>query len=1015
MGRTVAVLFILAAIALSGLSSAAECPIFPQPKEYRVKDGGAIALRGAVAIVLGEKAGEPEKFAASRLAFVLKKRFGLKVRVVTERAVPRRTRALLILGTLESNALLKSLKEKHKVGLDSLQGKHRMQDAFAIESLKTDGGRAVLMIGTTPRSVIYAQYAFLEAVRRDGPRVVHPNLSVRDWSSLRYRDWWPGDPAYFADTEGLDQITYARANMTHFRTDKSATVSDAAVKECWKRGLRPYGFVYGAIPATGHPYAVRETKAWLKKGCYGIYISFDDFGMGQDPEGLCNKVTALIKERFGEVRDRVTVVASDYFWLNSHNNRRMRGFKDFEEAIFYVTGPPHGAFITKQHFDHARAAGIKNHIWWHNYPMGIKSFYTPARARRYYALLPFNRNCWGRFTFDDLRQGGKHMTGMSAQNEHFDYAALQLFWAWDPAHYTYEKARTAIYRQRHGTAAVGAARKLDDNMYALSEYYNLMWRHWAMTAWSLKDVSKRDEVLALIGRMREQFRAIREGRKYSYMSDEGYDRNFIKPLEAHLDAGKRLAKLDFPDYAVVKREGFNPKGGADLLKTHAVDSLRKKMVKLLQTGKRDEAEAYLADLRKEALPMLDVLEKELKDLWYTKEYVEGWRGMLEMKHWEPIASETFTKEIRLTIRRNAKGLMVVETNAGNCEILFTIDGPPPAVGAAEVYSRPRSMSGSQIVRAVVRQKTSGMTSRVFEHHLGVPKTDWKVIYTDSDDGEGATGAKVIDGDLETVWLTDRKKTKPPHPHEIRIDMGRETAMQAVALYTRKHNARGVPKRYEVYASADGKNWGDPIAGGEFTRIEPRMLVALKETVRTRFLRLVFLSDFRGLHFSAVTEVDVLQFARRPAADPKGPLRPGLRYRYYETGALRRWRAPRAGEVRKSGVIAAPTLDIDGRRQDNFAVVYEGYIRIPKDGIYAFSTLSDDGSALWLNGERIVDNDGRHGHVERTSVVSLAAGHHAFRLGFFQWLGGKWLRVCWQPPGEKKQLLPVNVLFHAGGE
>ena len=39
------------------------------------------------------------------------------------------------------------------------------QDAFAIESLKTDGGRAVLMIGTTSRSVIYAQYAFLEAVR----------------------------------------------------------------------------------------------------------------------------------------------------------------------------------------------------------------------------------------------------------------------------------------------------------------------------------------------------------------------------------------------------------------------------------------------------------------------------------------------------------------------------------------------------------------------------------------------------------------------------------------------------------------------------------------------------------------------------------------------------------------------------------------------------------------------------------------------------------------------------------
>jgi len=1013
MTRTLTTLSLLTAIALPGLSSAAECPIFPQPKEYRVKDGGPIALRGPAAIVLGAKAKKPEKFAASRLAFVLKKRFGLDAAVVTEKAVPKKARNLLVLGTVESNALLKSLKEKHKVGLDSLKGKDPMQDAFAIDALKDGDRRVVLMIGSTARSVIYAQYAFLETLTREGTKVLHPNMSVRDWSSLRYRDWWPGDPAYFTDTEGLDQITYARANMTHFRTDKSATVSEDAVKECRKRGLRPYGFVYGAIGADGHPYAVQETKAWLKKGCYGIYISFDDFGMGADSEGLCNKVTSLIKKRFGEVRDRVTVVASDYFWLNSYNNRRMRRFKDFEEGIFYFTGPPHGGFSTKQHFDHARAAGIKNHIWWHNYTMGIKSFYTPARARRYYALLPFNRNCWGRFTFDGLREGGKHMTGMSAQNEHFDYVALQLFWAWDPAHYTYEKARTAIYRQRHGAAAVDAARKLDENMYKLTEYYDVMWRHWAMTAWSLKDVSKRDEVLALIEEMQGQFRAIKAGKKVSYMSDKGYDKNFIEPLEAHLDAGKRLATLDFPDYAVRKREGVSTRGGADLLKKGAPNSLRKKMVKLLQTGKRDKAKAYLADLRKEALPMLDVLEKELKDLWYTKEYVEGWRGMLELKHWEPIASEAFSKQIRLTIRRNAEGLMVMESNVGNCEILFTIDGPPPAVGAAEVYSGPRSVPGSQIVRAVVRQKASGMTSRVFEHHLGVPKTDWKVIYTDSDDGKDATGANAIDGHLGTVWFTDRKKTKPPHPHEIRIDMGRETAMQAIALYTRKHNGRGVPKRYEVYASDDGKDWGDPVAAGEFSSIEERMLVALKETVRARFLRLVFLSDFRRLHFSAVAEVDVLQFARRAAADPKGPLRPGLRFRYYETGALRRWRAPRAGEVRTSGVIATPTLEIEGRRQDNFAAVYDGYIKIPEDGLYTFSTLSDDGSALWLNGERVVDNDGRHGHVERSSVVALAAGYYEIRLGFFQWVGGKAFRVYWQPPGGKKQLLPAGVLFHAG--
>jgi len=993
------------------------CPIFPVPKEYRVKDGGPVALRGPVAIVLGAKAGEPEKFAASRLAYVLKKRFGLDAPVVTETTVPKKAASLLILGTLDSSSLLKSLKDKHAVGLDALKGKDPMQDAFAIEALKGDDRRVVLMIGSTERSVIYAQYAFLATLTREGKDVLHPDLSVRDWSSLRYRDWWPGDPKYFADTAGLDEITYARANMTHFRTKKSGTISRDTVKECWRRGLRPYGFVYGAIPASGHPYAVRETKAWLDKGCYGIYISFDDFGMGGDPEGLCNKVTSLIKKRFGEVGDRITFVAShpDYYFLNMGNNRRIRNFKDCKEGIFYFTGPHDGAFNTKQHFDGARAAGIRNYIWWHNYPCGPRGFFTPARANRYYALLPFNRNCWGRFTFDSLRRGGEHLTGMSAQNEHFHYVALQLFWAWDPAHYTYEKARTAIYRERHGAAAVETVRKLEDNMYKLTDHFTVMWRNWAVTSWMLLDDTKRKEALALIDEMQEQLNAIKAGKKVSYMPEEAYEREFVKPLEVHLDAGRRLASTDFPDYAVRKREGRKPTGHPRLLQSGAPASLQKKIVALLQAGKQKEAEAYLADLRKEAEPMLERIEKELKDLWYTQEYLDTWRGMLRLKHWEPIASRDFTRKTTLAIRRNAEGKVVMETNRKGSEILYALDGPPPTEGAGRVYSGPISIPGSRLITAVVRQKGSGMTSHVFQHHLGVPKTDWRVVYTDSDDGKDAAGANVIDGSLETAWISDRTRQGPRHPHQIQIDMGRKTEVHAVAFYTRRHNGRGVPKRYQVYASDDSNNWGDSVAEGEFDCIAPRMVIGLKKAVNVRYLRLVFLSDFRGVHFTAITEIDGLQFAPRPAVKPAGALQSGLRYQCYETEPLWFWRAPMDRDARKSGVVAVPMLEIEGRRDQHYAVLYEGYIKIPVKGVYTFSLSSDDGSVMWLNDEKFITNDGRHPGTARSNGAILDAGCYRIRLGYFQAVGGTGLRVTWQPPGKKRELLPADVLFHAGGE
>ena len=1016
---------VIASLTLRGLSGIAgsdgageaQCPIFPRPKVYSVKDGGRIALLGPAVIVLGAKAEEPERFAASRLACVLKRRFGIDAPVVTEERMTKGVRNFLLLGTPESNSLLQSLVQEHKIDLSSLQGKDPMQDAFAVEVMQDGDRHLVLLVGTAARPVIYAQYAFLDAVTRDGEKVVYPNMSVRDWSSLRYRDWWPGNfgpeqVSVYDDEDSLNQITYARANMTMFRGFDSSVVSADVIRECRRRGLRLYGTIDGAVGVAVHPHSVELAKSWLDKGCDGLYISFDDFGMGSDPAGLCNKMTAVLRERFGEVGDRIAVVTScpDYYWLNSGENRRVRNFAGFEEAIFYFTGDPFAPFRTKEHFEQARAAGIRNHVWWHNYPIRITSFYTPAPARRYYALLPFNLNCWGRFTFDEMRKGGEHLTGMSAQNEDFHYVALQLFWAWDPAQYDYERARTAIYRQRHGAAAVEAVRKLDDNMYKLSEYFDLMWRDWAKTAWTLKDVSQRGEALALIDEMRGQLEAIRNGKKYSCMSEEGYDKNFIAPLEAHLDAGQRLAKLDFPDYAVRKREGPNPKEDEDLLKAHAADTLRTKMVDLIWAGRRSEAQAYLADLRREAVPMLDVIEKELRDLWYTEEYVNAWRAMLTLEHWESVAAETFGEEVSVKIGRNADGLVVMEPSVENCDVLYTVDGPEPTEGSAEVYGGPLELSRSCVIRAVVVARDSGLRTRVSRHVLGVPKNGWKVIYTDSDNGVDFAGANAIDGHLDTFWITEKGNGKPAHPHEIRIDLGRETDVGALGIHPRRHNGRGVPKRYELYAGADGNTWGDPVTSGEIAGLGECMMIVPKEALRTRFLRLVILSAFRSVHFSAIAELDVFNLPPRPGVGPEGDVRPGLRYRYYEA-MLGRCGELEDCEPLREGVIATPTIEIEGRAKEKFGFIYEGYVRIPEDGFYTFSVESDDGSMFWLDGRPVVENDGAHAPEERSAGLSLAKGYHKIRLAYFERTGGECLNVYWQRPGEEKELLPAAILFH----
>ena len=72
---------------------------------------------------------------------------------------------------------------------------------------------------------------------------------------------------------------------------------------------------------------------------------------------------------------------------------------------------------------------------------------------------------------------------------------------------------------------------------------------------------------------------------------------------------------------------------------------------------------------------------------------------------------------------------------------------------------------------------------------------------------------------------------------------------------------------------------------------------------------------------------------------------------------------------------------------NIGLVFEGYVKIPEDGIYSFYTYSDDGSTLSIDGRMTVDNDGLHPRCERSGQVALRRGLHTFSLRYFDSNGG----------------------------
>ncbi|GAB4494647.1 MAG: hypothetical protein OHK0019_21600 [Saprospiraceae bacterium] len=98
------------------------------------------------------------------------------------------------------------------------------------------------------------------------------------------------------------------------------------------------------------------------------------------------------------------------------------------------------------------------------------------------------------------------------------------------------------------------------------------------------------------------------------------------------------------------------------------------------------------------------------------------------------------------------------------------------------------------------------------------------------------------------------------------------------------------------------------------------------------------------------------------------------------------------------VAIANTVDAGndgfGNFKDNFALTATGYLYLDKDDNILFQLSSDDGSRMWIDNQKIIDNDGNHGMDPKEAEVALRAGYHAIRIEYFQGGGGRGITLKW---------------------
>lgn len=126
---------------------------------------------------------------------------------------------------------------------------------------------------------------------------------------------------------------------------------------------------------------------------------------------------------------------------------------------------------------------------------------------------------------------------------------------------------------------------------------------------------------------------------------------------------------------------------------------------------------------------------------------------------------------------------------------------------------------------------------------GMPKSGWKALATSERPNAAASNA--IDGNPATLWQAATGGGESDAPQDVTIDLGKATRVRGI-MYVPRTDGRphGLIDKYAVFASRDGKEWGEPIATGEFANIIANPVtqeVRIEAGPTARFIRL------RALH------------------------------------------------------------------------------------------------------------------------------------------------------------------------
>ncbi len=123
---------------------------------------------------------------------------------------------------------------------------------------------------------------------------------------------------------------------------------------------------------------------------------------------------------------------------------------------------------------------------------------------------------------------------------------------------------------------------------------------------------------------------------------------------------------------------------------------------------------------------------------------------------------------------------------------------------------------------------------------------------------GYEAALALDGNPDTIWHTSWGEQAAAYPHELVLDLQSPQSITGLTYLPRQDMSNGRIAQYAIHTSSDARQWGEPVATGQWPDDGQLKTVRFPAAVTARYVKLVGLSEVRGQTFASAAELDVIQ-------------------------------------------------------------------------------------------------------------------------------------------------------------